>query len=536
MKSVAYFCAEYALSDRLPIYSGGLGVLAGDIVQEAAQQGLPFTAVGLFYRRGYFHQYSLEDGQHERTSETDPFKAGLSLVQREGDTLLVEVPYLSGTLFIQAWHLAVGGNSLYLLDTDHWRNPPEWRGLTDSLYGGDATYRLSQEVILGIGGARLLKALNITPEIYHINEGHAALLALEVAKESTVVFTNHTLVAAGNDVFDETLVRTVLASYQGLEKGIAIALVNGRFSMTQLALASAKRSNAVSKVHARQAKKIWPSYPLLPLTNGVFMPGWLAPEWQLLFDQQLPSWRDNLNTPKFWRSIRSLPVKDLWERHMVLKSQMLDEVFARSGIRLDALSCTVVWARRFATYKRPTLLFSDLERLKKLLFAENPIQVIIAGKSHPADVEGKELIRQVEHLANFDLKHRVVFVDDYSITLAKTLVAGADVWLNTPTFGLEASGTSGIKAAANGVLQCTVPDGWAAEVDWSGLGFNLSAKDTERSLYEVLEKRVLPAFNKRTKENIPEGWVKMMQESMGTIIPRFSTTRLLADYRTHLYR
>ena len=535
-KSVAYFCAEYALTDQLPIYSGGLGVLAGDIVQEAARQKVSFTAIGLFYRQGYFHQYSLEDGQHEYTQEIDPIAAGLTLLKKDGDTLLIEVPYQGNTLYIQVWELKIEQNSLYLLDTDHWRNPPELRTLTSQLYGGDAAYRLSQEIILGIGGFRLLQALGIKPDIYHMNEGHAALLSLEVPTGSTLVFTNHTLVSAGNDVFDEALVRDLLAGHPSLDQALTTARVDGRFSMTQLALATAKWANAVSKVHAKQANKLWPKYPLIPITNGVHLPSWVAPEWQLFFDDAVPGWRENMDTPKFWRGLKSVAARKMWGHHVVLKNQMLDETFARSGIRLDPAVCTVVWARRFAAYKRPTLLFSDLEKLKQLLFSKIPLQIIIAGKSHPADVEGKELLRQVEHLANFDLKHRVVFLDDYSISLAKTLVAGADVWLNTPIYGLEASGTSGMKAAANGVLQCTVPDGWAAEVDWYGLGFALPERDAERAIYDILRKKILPLYAKRNDDDVPEAWVKMMKESMSTIIPRFSSTRLFHDYQKYLYR
>lgn len=557
---IAYFCAEYGITDRLPIYSGGLGILAGDIVQEAANLGLPFIAIGLFYKQGYFHQRLDENGQQEYTQEINPLEAGLELLQEAGDTLLIEVPINERIVFAQVWRFPVGKNFLYLLDTDHWKNTPADKAITDQLYSGGQEKRVEQELVLGVGGLRLLERLNLVPSRYHMNEGHSAFLSLElIAKyldrsgsnfeeavkkaHDQLIFTNHTLVPAGNDAFPNDLIRRLLGKYAYDSKltiervlQLGAAEVEGHFSMVMLAMRMATIANAVSKVHAKKAAELWPAYPLKAITNGVHLPAWVSPELQLLFEQVMPNWKQRASDLKLWNAVRNLPSKLLFETHQHLKLQLLDDVYARTGIRLDADVLTVVWARRFATYKRPDLLFSDIEALKKLLFGNQPIQVIVAGKSHPADTQGKDIIRHIEHLANFELKHRAVFVDDYSITLSKVLVAGADIWLNTPIYGLEASGTSGMKAAANGVLQCTVPDGWAAEVDWNGRGFQLPADKTETAIYPLFSKKIIPAYYKRNRDGVPELWVSLMKESIATISPRFSSQRLLEEYTAQLYQ
>ena len=306
--------------------------------------------------------------------------------------------------------------------------------------------------------------------------------------------------------------------------------------MTMLALRTSVFSNAVSKLHAQKAKDLWPQFPLLPVTNGVHLPAWIAPELQTVFSTAIPGWQSEPHNPASWKKLNSLSPTTLWNTHQFLKQRLLDEVYARTGIRLEPEVLTVVWARRFATYKRPDLLFSDLERLKKLLFStDRPIQIIVSGKSHPADLQGKEIIAHIEHLANYDLKHRAVFVDDYSISLAKFLVSGADVWLNTPIFGLEASGTSGMKAGANGVLQFTVPDGWAYEVNWTNIGFTLPEQQPETELYAILEKKIIPTFYSRSKEDLPEKWVRMMKESIMAIAPQFSSARMVTEYVDTMY-
>lgn len=561
---VAYFCAEYGINDTLPIYSGGLGVLAGDIVQEAAQKKMPFVAIGLFYKMGYFHQHIDIDGQEESVTQTNPAQVPMELIKdAKGETLLVEVPIQDRIVYAQIWRFPVGENSLYLLDTDHWKNNEADKWITDQLYGGGQDKRIQQEAILGIGGFRFLKAMGIEPSIYHMNEGHSAFLSLELiakylAKQTDnhdieaavnearrhLLFTNHTLVPAGNDVFPHDMIRNYLGKF-AFESGISIDTVlnlgniaekPGFFAMTNLALKVSRQSNAVSKLHALKAVDLWPDYKLESVTNGVHLPAWVAPELQEIWENKMPNWQNNSSSPKTWKALRSIPFDLLWNTHNVLKARMLDEVYARTGIRLDDDKLTVVWARRFATYKRPDLLFSDIERLKALLFsADKPIQVIVSGKSHPADGQGKQIIEHIDHLANYELKHRAVFVDDYSISLARLLVSGADVWLNTPIFGLEASGTSGMKASANGVVQFTTPDGWAYEVDWYGIGYTLPLDKAESEIYNLFEKKIIPSYYHRNRNDIPELWVQMMLETITNISPQFSSQRMVEDYVNKMY-
>jgi starch phosphorylase len=561
---VAYFCAEYGITDDLPIYSGGLGVLAGDIVQEAALRRLPFIAVGLFYRKGYFHQFVDSAGQHELPVLTDPLKVPLQLaVDDAGETILIEVPIQERIVYAQLWRFQVGDNSLLLLDTDHWKNSDADKAITDQLYSGGTEKRIEQELVLGIGGFRALQRLGLSPTLYHMNEGHSAFLALELTRtllakhngngdsahaeaKQMLVYTNHTLVPAGNDAFPEDIIRSYLGKY-AYESGLSIERVlglgsapdsPGKFSMPMLALRSTRAANAVSKLHAKKARNLWPDYKLLPITNGVHLPAWVAPEWQQLWDQYIPEWRSHTGDASVYKNLRKVPPTEVWATHQQLKRKLLDEVYAREGVQLDEDALTVVWARRFATYKRPDLLFSDIEKLKALLFNEDrPVQVIIAGKSHPADGQGKEIIKHIEYLSNYALKRRAVFVDDYNITLARTLVAGADIWLNTPIFGLEASGTSGMKAASNGAIQFTTPDGWAWEVDWFGRGFTLPVEHAETRIYDLFSRRILPAYyGYRDRHNIPRQWVDMMVETMRTVAPNYSSTRMVCDYVDKMYK
>jgi starch phosphorylase len=560
-KLIAYFCAEYGIGDNLPIYSGGLGVLAGDIVQEAALLKLPFVSVGLFYKKGFFHQILNKDGQQEVVRDINPKEVPLELVtDKKGETLLIEVPINERIVYAQVWRYRLQENSLYLLDTDHWKNNDTDRLITDQLYGGDQGKRIQQELVLGVGGFRCLKQLGLEPNLYHMNEGHSAFLALELishlhlvkrmspdtavnAAKRQLVFTNHTLVPAGNDVFSHDQIRYYLGLYAH-ESGIGIDKVlelggcptPGMFAMTSLAMRMASVSNAVSKLHAKKAKDLWPEFKFESVTNGIHLPSWVAPELQHLWDEIIPTWQLEASNLATWKPVRKLAPEKLWVAHQYLKEQMLNEVYSRTGIQLDVDALTIVWARRFATYKRPDLLFKDIERLKKLLFnADRPMQVIIAGKSHPADGQGKQIIEHINNLANFELKHRAVFVDDYSLSLAKLLVSGADVWLNTPIFGLEASGTSGMKASANGVIQCTVPDGWAYEVDWRGIGFVLAPNKAEDELYSLLEKRIVPAYYKRNAQGVPEYWTFMMKETIAELSPRFSSQRMVEEYVQKLY-
>lgn len=563
-RPIAYFCAEYGITDNLPIYSGGLGVLAGDIVQEASERNLPFIPIGLFYQRGYFHQMADTAGQKEYYKETIPSQVPLELIKdtKTKDTLLIEVPIADRVVFVQVWKFALpNDHALYLLDTDHWKNNENDRQITDQLYGGDQQHRICQELVLAIGGARLLKFLKVEPSVYHMNEGHSAFLGIELAREKMladqvdfntalakvreqIIFTNHTLVPAGNDMFPHDLIRNYLGKYLydakiNPDDVLAMGQNNDKpdhFAMTMSAMRSASMSNAVSRLHAQKARDIWPDYRLLPITNGVHLPMWVTPELQQIWDEHMPNWRTQTDDIKVWKKLRNLPAPILWQVHREMKGRLLDEVYAREGIRLDEDTLTVVWARRFATYKRPDMLFADLERLKQLVFnEERPIQIIVAGKSHPADEQGKQIIGHIEYLSNYQLKRRAVFIDDYSISLAKYLVAGADVWLNTPVFGLEASGTSGMKASANGVIQFTVPDGWAYEVDWYGLGYTLPIHKAESEIYNLFEKKICPSYYRRNANGIPELWVSMMRETIINISPYFSSARMVKEYVEKMY-
>lgn len=560
----AYFCAEYAISDTIPIYSGGLGVLAGDIMQEAADQKLPMVGIGLFYRKGYFHQRIEDDGQHEYATTIDPVANGLELIRDgNGETALLEIPIADRTVFAQIWQWKLGPTvSLYLLDTDHWRNPADDRSITDRLYSGNQERRIEQELILGVGGFRAIQYLGLKPERFHMNEGHSAFLSLElvatlmrerqisteharkVAKQH-LRFTNHTLVAAGNDAFPEKLIRTQLKGYAN-QTGLTMhdILTWGSadsdadtFSMTMLAMRMAGISTAVSRLHAEKALTLWPSHVLTPITNGVFTPGWVASELHPIFNQYVPEWRKDTANPNAWRTARRIPHEKMWEAHMALKRRMLAEVELRTDTKLDERALTIVWARRFASYKRPDLLFMNLDRLKKFIFrSDRPIQIIVSGKSHPKDKEGKAIIEKIEELAEGELKGKVVFVEDYSLTLAHLLVAGADVWLNTPIYGLEASGTSGMKAAANGVVQLTVADGWAHEVDWYGMGYELPKNGSAEAIYRLLERKVIPTFFRRNDKDVPELWVAMMLETIATVAPAFSARRMVNQYVAELYQ
>jgi glycogen phosphorylase len=550
---VAYFCAEFAITDKLPIYSGGLGVLAGDIVQEAAERNMPFVAVGLFYKYGYFHQHVDMQGQHESRSAIDPVEAGLELLKgSDGETLLIPVPINERTVWAQVWRFPVGSVSLYLLDTDHWKNSEFDRTITDQLYSGDTGKRIMQELVLGVGGFRMLSEINIAPTVYHMNEGHSAFLSLELTQtlmaggldrdaakaraKQMLIFTNHTLVPAGNDAFEQEQICYYLGKYandggMGIDEVLGLGSGDGKFSMTMLAMRMARVSNAVSRLHADKALSLWPDFHLASVTNGVHLPVWIAPELQDLYTKHAPHWRKEASNMKAWIGARRIEAPDLWETHKARKQMLLDEVYERTGVRLNPDALTVVWARRFATYKRPDLLFADIERLKKLLFSsDRPIQIIVSGKSHPADGQGKDIIKHIENLSHDVLEHRAVFVEDYTISLAKYLVSGADIWLNTPIFGLEASGTSGMKASANGVVQFTTPDGWAYEVDWYGMGYTVPLEHADTGIYDIFENEIIPEYYTRDAAGIPTLWVAKMRETIASVAPEFSSQRMVNDY------
>ena len=569
---VAYFSAEFGLDESLPIYSGGLGVLAGDYLKAASELGVPLVGIGLFYRRGYFRQRLDEnDRQHELYPLTVTTRLPLELVPMAP---VVELADDDGNLVpvqLAVWRARVGRVSLYLIDT-HVEGNPEW-AVTDTLYGGDRANRLRQEVLLGIGGVRVLRRLGFEPTVFHLNEGHSAFLQLERMRElveeqglaaeeaierlrASTVFTTHTPVPAGNEVFDPELVRRALGGLVercGLawEDFVALGKVDPDetgFGLTPFALRTSEHANGVSELHGAVAREMWhglwpekriDEVPITSITNGVHQRTWLSPELeQLLGDTE----------PQFERA-RELSADDLWVAHRSAKERLLEFVAATRGVReFDPDVFTIGFARRFATYKRADLLFSRPDRLASLLAdPDRPIQVLVAGKAHPADEGGKDLIQLVVDFAREPAAAgRVVFLEDYEMTLARRLVQGVDLWLNTPRRPFEASGTSGMKAALNGVPNCSILDGWWAEAYSPEVGFAIEAPlddatEAEQdeadadALYTILEKQVLPAYYEREAEGVPPRWIALMRESIAELGPRFGTARMVAEYVERLY-
>ena len=535
---VAYFSMEFGISADLPIYSGGLGVLAGDHLKAASDLGLPLVGVGLFYRGGYFTQGVNTDGRQTETYEAlDPEALGLV---REPVT--VEVDLAGETVSAAVWRHDVGSVPLYLLDVP-------W--LTDALYAGDREHRIRQELLLGVGGVRALQALGVEPTVFHVNEGHSAFLAIERARRlvtqglsadealeqvrRTTVFTTHTPVPAGNEVFDPKLVRRYvggLAGEAGLTVDRLLALGHSDegdgFGLTPLALRLSAYSNGVSELHGEVAREMWASLwpgeqsPIEHVTNGVHLGTWLAPELeQLLIETGVrpgapPAWGN-------WEAAERLDGEELWRVHAGLKAR----VARRAELDPDLL--TIGFARRFATYKRAGLVFSELERLLAL-----PVQIVVAGKAHPQDTPGKDVMQQIVELSHEpSTRGKIVFLENYNIALAAEIIPGVDVWLNTPRRPHEASGTSGMKAAVNGVLNFSVLDGWWAEAYDPAVGWaieGLSDKEDTQQLYRVLEQEIVPAFADRAR------WVSMMKASIARLSPVFSMQRAVIEYTERYYR
>ncbi len=606
-RPVAYFCAEFGLHSSVPIYSGGLGVLAGDHCKEASDLRLPFVGVGLLYQKGYFHQRLRANGTQEAVPETfEP--ENLPLNTAEGEKCLAEVRVGDRLVRIGAWRIDVGCTSIYLLDTDLPENDPEDQELTAQLYSGDERMRIRQEMILGIGGVRVLRALGIDPAFWHLNEGHTSFLSLERLREtmergltieaglaeirSNSLFTTHTPVAAGHDRFQRDLTTTALSFFMeraGLTPEEVFDLgaepddTNGMLSMAALALRTTGACNGVSRRHGEVARrmwhKLWPEgsvdeVPISHITNGVHVPSWLSREIRGVLDAHLgPGWLDRHYEQTIWNLVTDIPGDELWLAHQNQKQRtqrMLRERTRRtwvhgdlkavqvvaSGLLLDPEVLTIGFARRFATYKRANLIFSDLDRLTRLLLDDDrPVQIVFAGKAHPRDEHGQGLIRQVYQLAlNPALEGRIAFIEDYDLHLAHYLVSGVDLWMNTPRPPMEASGTSGEKASINGVPQFSTLDGWWLEAfsgengwpigtdDWSheqeaagGTGVEeQDAKDAD-ALYETLESKIIPLYYERNDRGVPEGWVAVMKESIRTTGADFSSRRMLLEYIERFY-
>ncbi|MCX5781818.1 MAG: alpha-glucan family phosphorylase [Elusimicrobia bacterium] len=601
---IAYFSTEFGLYESLPIYSGGLGVLSGDHIKSASDMGLPMVAVGLLYRYGYFKQYLNFDGwQQEEYTENHFFRMPLQIAKNSnGDDIKISVEHPKGRVYARIWKVQVGRVPLFLLDTDIDENSPEDRDITGYLYGGDREMRIRQETVLGIGGIRALKALNIVPDVVHLNEGHSAFLILErirmlmeqnnlgyeEAKEivkASSVFTTHTPVPAGNEVFAPELVSKYMEPIikkLGItaEELVKLGKVNPEdvkegFGMTVLALKMTGYANGVSKLHGTISRNMWkPLWPDMPkneipitsITNGIHTNTWISYEMAGLFDRYMGNaWKDEPANQSIWQRVEQIPDAELWRSHerrrerlvsfarTKLKAQLIRRGASRNEIDyadqvLDPEALTIGFGRRFASYKRGDLLFRDLARIKNILVQkEKPVQLIIAGKAHPQDNFGKELIKSIIHISRDpDLRSKIVFIEDYDMNVAHYMVQGADVWLNNPRRPSEASGTSGMKVAVNGVLNLSVLDGWWCEGYNGENGWSIGAGEEysdpvyqdeveSKAIYDLLEKEIIPLFYDRTRDGLPRGWIKKMKTSMQTIGPAFNTNRMIEDYTRKFY-
>ncbi len=600
----AYFCAEYGFHESFPIYSGGLGVLAGDYCKAASDAGAHFVAVGLLYEQGYFTQTVDDDGvQHAEYKVHDPRDLPVEpVLDSTGHWVTVTVRIGGREVAAHIWKAQAGRVPVYLLDTNTAVNAPSDRDITRRLYGGDESTRVRQEMILGIGGVRALRALGLAPAAWHLNEGHAAFLILELMREhmakglpleaaieataAACVFTTHTPVAAGHDAFGHGL---ILEHFQDFinELGLpverfldlgAAPTVPGIFNMTRLALNGARHVNGVSRIHgavsARLCADHWPEIrpednPVGFVTNGVHVPTFLHKLWSAFFDAELgPQWRERLSDSAFWAGLEAVPDERFWQTAQAVKAKMLDTVrerlareYTRKGSSLAQLAritrlldparpevLTIGFARRFATYKRATLLLRDRARLARLLNdPERPVVLLFAGKAHPADEPGKQVLREIRQLmTSAEFIGRIIFLEDYDLQLARSLVSGVDVWLNTPIAPLEASGTSGIKAAINGRLNLSILDGWWAEGCMADNGWGIpptEVQDGDRRdsieselILHTLQEEVIPLYYQREADGRSAEWVRRAKQAMMTVIPRFNMDRVLRDYADKLYR
>jgi len=601
---IAYFSAEFGLHSSLPIYSGGLGILAGDHCKQSSDLGVPLIGVGFVYPQGYFHQRIDPQGRQEdiyemldrRMAPIEPASAPDTKSSDGNPRFLVELSVGPSKLFVEVWQVHVGSICMYLMDTDVQENSPVDRELTARLYGGDKDHRVRQEIVLGIGGVRVLRALGIQPDIFHGNEGHTSFMLLERIRElvksglkfdvaagrvrAASIFTTHTPVPAGHDAFPFSMIETHFAGFwdeMGISKQqfLDLGAYNGEFNMTVLSLSLAGRSNGVSKLHGRVTRRMWKSlWPTLPedeipvtsITNGVHAPTWIAPELARLFDRHFGSeWIEKYDDVSFWNRVTEIPDEDFWQVHQILKKRLLS--FAREqarkrwahgaidsgqaiamGTLLDPDTLTIGFARRFTAYKRASLLFQDLDRIKKILLNKTrPVQIVYAGKAHPADEKGKELIHQIYSLAaDRSTAGRVAFIENYELHSARFLIHGVDVWLNNPRAPLEACGTSGQKAGMNGAINLSILDGWWYEGFNGDNGWAIGdpPEDLEvhendvadaTALYELLEQEVVPLYYERDQNGFSHGWIQMAKESIRTIVPQYSASRMLKEYAQKLY-
>lgn len=601
---IAYFSAEYGLDQIIPIYSGGLGILSGDHLKSASDLGVPLVAVGLLYKNGYFHQLINGHGVQE-TEYTDidiDMLPILPVKDVDGKELIISVDMPKKKLYLKVWEIKVGRVSLYLMDSDIDANIAEYRKITKTLYGGDQEMRISQEIVLGMAGVELLRRLGLKPTVYHMNEGHSSFLILKlienIIKEKQVsfqiardivsaktVFTTHTPVPAGNDIFPIELIDKYFKNYWeklGISKQEFFRMgmapndsLDSGFDMGVLALKVAGKKNGVSKLHGAVSRElfgdVWPEIsanesPIGYVTNGIHTCSWLAPNLKKLYnDYLMPYWQDNIQDDSVWEKINNIPDEKLWNAHMERKTKLIDlvkkstvqrlhrygysyEEINKITSNLNPNTLTIGFARRFATYKRATLIFKDLERITQIFSdMDRPIQIIFAGKAHPADKEGQDLIKYIHEISmKPQFKGKIFLLENYNIAMSRYLISGVDVWLNTPRRPMEASGTSGQKASVNGVINFSVLDGWWAEGYNSKNGWiigtnaeydNYEEQDIadSNSIYETLENKIIPTYYNKDNKNFSSQWIKIMKNSIISTGGRFSTARMLEDYVKQMY-
>lgn len=600
--TIAYFSAEYGLQHSLPFYAGGLGFLAGDHLKESSDLGLPLVGVGFMYSEGYLHQHIDSNGWQMDIKEIlDRDAAPIQRVYyNHNEQMTVRIPFIDPPVYVAVWKVDVGKIPLYLLDTDIPENAPSNREISHRLYTGDNEMRLRQEIVLGIGGSYVLNLLAIRPSIIHLNEGHPAFAILERIRENveeklsfeeaaarvrdTTIFTTHTPVPAGHDAFPHSYMDKYFSHYYpllGIDRETFLKLgytpkgPDGLFNMTAFALKMSSYRNGVSKKHGEVARAMWKScwpktpekdIPIHHITNGVHLPTWLDPKMMLLFNKYFspscPNWLDAHDSPLIWQILDEIPDNELWDIHLQLKRKLINRIrehkrrrwiepstdpmnVVTGGALIDPYALTIGFARRFSTYKRANLIFQDIERLKKILNNRwKPVQLVFAGKAHPADDEGKRIIQEIFNYAQQkEFGGRIAFVEDYGEQMAQYLVHGVDVWLNNPQPPNEACGTSGMKASVNGVLHLSVLDGWWPEAydgmnGWafgSGTVGRSQNADEASQLYDLLEREIIPMYYTRFNDGIPHMWVKKMKAAIKSTSPRFSTRRMLKEYVRNAY-
>ncbi len=601
---IAYFSPEYGINESFPNDSGGLGILSGDHMKSASDLGLPLVGIGLLYQQGYFRQQLSNNGwQNEVYLYNDFYTMALRIVRNANDEpIVIHVDMPTGRVYCYVWEMNVGRMKMYFLDTNIRENKNEAiKSITNQLYGGDRETRIQQEIVLGIGGMRALDAMGIFPEVVHINEGHAAFALLERTKmlmkrysldfnaaknlnTASAVFTTHTPVPAGNEAFDVAKIDAYLSKYYaalGISKEEFFEFgqfgrynPNEAFSMTILGLKLTAYRNGVSKLHGIVSRKMWSSLwkefpvdevPISSITNGIHTPTWVAREFAELFDRYLsPAWKHSSDDMEIWHKVQSIPSEEIWREKQRRRIRLV--LFARNYLKsrskrifpsdstnsvndlLNPDALTIGFARRFATYKRANLIFKNMERLKSIITnKERPIQIIIAGKAHPHDTQGKEVIQSIIHkVRQYGLERYIVFLEDYDMVIARMMVKGCDIWLNNPIRPLEASGTSGMKAALNGTLNLSILDGWWDEAYNGSNGFAIGlGEEHENSeeyeiiesemIYDLLETSIAPSFYTRTANRVPEEWVQLMKNCMETNAPMFSTSRMVKEYAVRFY-